>query len=133
MALEVRYVGTRGHDSWRTHVDGNNGGGNGNGTLNYNEFNIFENGFIDEFRLAQAQPARRTSRAGRGTTFAYTGAPGTAPLPTFLAFFNAQSAGECRQRRALHRHELDERDVPRTSWRRAIRIRSASRRPAPTA
>ena len=91
MALEVRYVGTRGKDSWRTQVDGNSGGGNGNGTLNYNEFNIFDNGFINEFRLAQAN-LQANIAAGRGNTFAYTGAAGTAPLPTFLAFFNAQSA-----------------------------------------
>ena len=91
MAIEVRYVGTRGRDSWRTPVDGNSGGGNGNGTLNYNEFNIFDNGFINEFRRAQANLAANIA-AGRGNTFAYTGAPGTAPLPTFLGFFNGQSA-----------------------------------------
>jgi hypothetical protein len=91
MAIEVRYVGTRGHDSWRTPVDGNSGGGNGNGTLNYNEFNIFDNGFIGEFRRAQAN-LQANIAAGRGNTFAYTGAPGTSPLPTFLGFFNGQNA-----------------------------------------
>ena len=56
-----------------------------------NEFNIFENRFIDEFRLAQRN--LRANIAATGTaTFAYTGQPGTAPLPTFLAFFNAQNA-----------------------------------------
>ena len=40
MALEVRYVGTRGHEGWNV--------------LNYNEFNIVENGFLNEFRQAQA-------------------------------------------------------------------------------
>jgi hypothetical protein len=91
LAMEARYVGTRGRDSWRTLVDGNTGGGNGNGTLNYNEFNIFENGFLDEFRRAQAN-LQANIAAGRGATFAYTGAPGTSPLPTFLGFFNGQSA-----------------------------------------
>ena len=93
MALEVRYVGTRGKDSWRTQVNGNNGNNaaNGAGTLDYNEFNIFENKFIDEFR--QAQRNLKANIAATGTaTFAYTGQPGTAPLPTFLAFFNAQNA-----------------------------------------
>ncbi len=93
MALEVRYVGTRGHGSWRTNVNGNNGGNaaNGAGTLDINEFNIFENRFIDEFRLAQRN--LRANIAATGTaTFAYTGQPGTSPLPTFLAFFNAQNA-----------------------------------------
>jgi hypothetical protein len=90
MALEMRYVGTRGRDSWRTCTDGNNGSCT-TGSLNYNEFNIFENKFIDEFKVAQAN-LRANIAAGRGNTFAYTGAAGTAPLPTFLAFFNAQAA-----------------------------------------
>ena len=93
MAMEVRYVGTRGHDSWRTNVNGNNGNNaaNGAGTLDMNEFNIFENRFIDEFRLAQRN--LRANIAATGTaTFAYTGAAGTSPLPTFLAFFNGQNA-----------------------------------------
>jgi hypothetical protein len=90
MALEMRYVGTRGYDSWRTCTDGTNGSCT-TGSLNYNEFNIFENKFIDEFKLAQAN-LRANIAAGRGNTFAYTGAAGTSPLPTFLAFFNAQAA-----------------------------------------
>jgi hypothetical protein len=93
LAMEVRYVGTRGHDSWRTNINGNNGANaaNGAGTLNVNEFNIFENKFIDEFR--QAQRNLKANLAATGTaTFAYTGQPGTAPLPVFLAFFNGQNA-----------------------------------------
>ncbi len=93
MAIEMRYVGTRGRDSWRTLIDSNNGSNaaNGAGTLNFNEFNIYENGFINEFRAAQAN-LQANIASGRGSTFAYTGAPGTVPLPTFLAFFNAQGA-----------------------------------------
>ncbi len=91
MALEVRYVGTRGRDSWRTNTDGNLGAANGSGTLNFNEFNIYENKFIDEFRLAQAN-LQANIAAGRGNTFAYTGAAGTSPLPTFAAFFNGVAA-----------------------------------------
>ena len=45
-----------------------------------------ENGFIDEFRRAQAN-LRANIVAGNGTTFAFTGAPGTSPLPIFQAFF----------------------------------------------
>ena len=93
MALEVRYVGTRGRDQWRTLNNGNNGGGNGIGTLNYNEIDIFENHFIDEFRTAQAN-LQANIASGKGNTFAYTGVPGTAPLPTFLAFLNGQSASQ---------------------------------------
>ena len=77
MAAEVRYVGTRGRDLWAT--------------VNYNEFNIETNGFLNEFRQAQANLAANIA-AGRGNTFAYTGAPGTAPLPIFLAHYNGLSA-----------------------------------------
>ena len=77
MAVEVRYVGTRGHGDWSN--------------LNQNEFNIVENGFLNEFRQAQANLQANIAN-GRGNTFAFTGAPGTAPLPAFLAFFNAQNA-----------------------------------------
>jgi hypothetical protein len=77
MALEVRYVGTRSRDNWNN--------------LSYNEFNIVENGFLKEFRQAQAN-LQANIAAGRGNTFAYTGAAGTAPLPTFLGYYNAQPA-----------------------------------------
>ncbi|PYR93713.1 MAG: hypothetical protein DMF84_07845 [Acidobacteria bacterium] len=90
MAVEVRYVGTRGYAGWNT--------------LNYNEYNIVENGFLQEFRQAQAN-LKANIAAGPGAgciggittlgcqnNFAYTGAPGTVPLPSFLAFFNAQRA-----------------------------------------
>ena len=90
MALEVRYVGTRGKDQWRTL----NAQASGEiGVLNYNEFNIYENGFLNEFRVAQAN-LQANIAAGRGNTFAFTGAPGTAPLPTFLAFFNGQNSSQ---------------------------------------
>ena len=75
MAVEVRYVGTRGHGDWND--------------LNYNEFNIVENGFLNEFRQAQKNLAANIA-GGRGNTFAYTGAAGTAPLPIFLAYYNGQ-------------------------------------------
>ena len=73
MAVEARYVGTRSLQSWQTY--------------NYNEINIVENNFLNEFRQAQ-QNLQANIAAGRGNTFAFTGAPGTAPLPTFLAYFN---------------------------------------------
>jgi hypothetical protein len=94
MVFEVRYVGTRSRDQWRAYSGGTGllGGNAGEiGSLNYNEFNIFESHFIDEFRQAQAN-LQANIAAGRGNTFAYTGAAGTAPLPVFLAFFNAQAA-----------------------------------------
>src|SRR5204863_5949270 len=75
MVVEARYVGTQGHGDWND--------------LNYNEFNIVENGFLNEFRQAQKN-LQANIAAGRGNTFAYTGAAGTAPLPIFLAYYNAQ-------------------------------------------
>jgi len=74
-AVEVRYIGTRNRENWRAY--------------NYNELNILENGFLDEFKLAMAN-LQANIAAGRGNTFAYTGAAGTAPLPIFLAYYNAQ-------------------------------------------
>jgi hypothetical protein len=74
MVVEARYVGTRSLQSWQTY--------------NYNEINIVENGFLNEFRLAQQNLAANIAADGRNT-FAYTGAPGTSPLPIFLAHFNA--------------------------------------------
>jgi hypothetical protein len=81
-SIEIRYVGTWSHDVWQTQ--------------NYNEFDIFDNGFLAEFRKAQANLAANIA-GGRGATFAYTGLPGTSPLPIFLAYFNgvnAASAGD---------------------------------------
>jgi hypothetical protein len=75
MAVEVRYVHTQSRGNWSN--------------LNYNEFNIVENGFLNEFRQAQANLQANLAATGIAS-FAYTGAPGTAPLPTFLAFFNGQ-------------------------------------------
>lgn len=73
MSLEARYVGSRSDGGWRTN--------------DYNELNIIENGFLDEFRLAQ-QNLQANVAAGRGGTFAYMGpGTGTSPLPIFLAYF----------------------------------------------
>jgi Carboxypeptidase regulatory-like domain/TonB dependent receptor/TonB-dependent Receptor Plug Domain len=75
IGIDVRYVGTRHLQGW---ID-----------YNYNEINIVENNFLNEFRTAQAN-LRANIAAGRGNTFAYTGAPGTSPLPIFLAHYNAR-------------------------------------------
>ena len=71
--VEARYVGTRSLQSWQTY--------------NYNEINIVENNFLNEFRQAQANLAANVA-AGRPASFAFTGVPGTAPLPIFLAHYN---------------------------------------------
>jgi hypothetical protein len=79
MAVEVRYVGTRGRELWET--------------LNYNEINIFDNGFIQEFRAAQANLRANVAAGLASQGFAYRGAgTGTVPLPIMFAYF--QGAGD---------------------------------------
>jgi hypothetical protein len=70
--LEVRYVGNQSHRSWRT--------------SNLNEINIFENGFLQEFKNAQANLTINQAN-GKGATFANNGLPGQAGLPIFDAAF----------------------------------------------
>jgi hypothetical protein len=80
MAVDVRYVGTRGLDQW-TEED-------------YNERNLIENQFYSEFRLAMTN-LQANLAAGRGGTFAYFGpGTGTSPLPTYLAYFNARPVAD---------------------------------------
>ncbi|MDQ2920001.1 MAG: TonB-dependent receptor, partial [Acidobacteriota bacterium] len=75
--LEVRYVGNRGLKLWRR--------------FNLNETNIIENGFINEFKLAQSN-LQANIAAGRGNTFRYFGAgTGTSPLPIVLAYFRGNA------------------------------------------
>ncbi|MCX6538879.1 MAG: TonB-dependent receptor [Acidobacteria bacterium] len=77
MALDVRYVGNINVGGWTTW--------NMNGSAQWSMLKG-ENGFYDEFRLAQAN-LRANILAGNGNTFAYTGAAGTSPLPIFQAYF----------------------------------------------
>lgn len=80
MAIEVRYVGTRLVD--------------GTATENWNEVNWTSNGFLSEFKLAQANLLANIA-AGRGNTFAYFGqGTGTSPLPIYLAGFNGRPQGD---------------------------------------
>ncbi len=76
-SVSVRYVGTRYLQGF---VD-----------YNFNEINIVENGFLDEFKRAQAN-LQANIAAGKGNSFAYTGVAGTSPLPIFLGAYNAQPA-----------------------------------------
>jgi hypothetical protein len=70
-ALEVRYVGNFSPNSWRAY--------------NINEINIFENGFLNEFKNAQVNLGLRG-----GTSFA-PGCAGCLPLPTFDKFFTGRA------------------------------------------
>ena len=97
MAVEVRYVGTRLAD--------------GTATENWNEINWTSNGFLDEFKLAQANLAANQA-AGRGNTFAHFGA-GTSPLPIYLANFNGRPQSDAVEPGELHGGQLDERGTAR--------------------
>jgi carboxypeptidase family protein len=80
MAVEVRYVGTRGINQWSS--------------LNYNERNLIENHFFDEFKLAMAnlQANNASGIASRAGSFAYFGPnTGTSPLPIYLAYINGRT------------------------------------------
>src|SRR6185503_19130190 len=59
-------------------------------TNDYNELNILENGFLDEFKLAMANMQANNAAGGtRAGSFAYFGpGTGTVPLPIMLAYFN---------------------------------------------
>lgn len=69
--LEIRYVGNQSKLSWRT--------------SNLNEVNIFENGFLEEFKNAQRNLA--VNQAAGVNSFQYRGLPGQVPLPIFDAAF----------------------------------------------
>jgi hypothetical protein len=78
--VEVRYIGDHALRPWTT--------------LNYNETNIQENGFLKEFEAAQANLLANIA-AGRGSTFKYAGAgTGTSPLPITLAYFSGLPAAQ---------------------------------------
>jgi hypothetical protein len=69
--IEVRYVGNHGTHLWHGY--------------SINEVNIFENGFVQEFRNAQRNLA--LNRAAGVTSFANRGLAGQVPLPIFEAAF----------------------------------------------
>ena len=72
--IEIRYLGNHLARQWSTE--------------NLNEVNVVENGFLNEFKQAQANLLSNIA-AGRGSTFRYFGAnTGTGPLPTILAYFS---------------------------------------------
>jgi hypothetical protein len=70
MAVEVRYVGNQNKYLWAEE--------------NWNERTLFENGFFDEFKAAQRN--LQINVANGVNSFAYTGLPGTSPLPIHLAY-----------------------------------------------
>jgi hypothetical protein len=77
MVFEARYVGNKGTHIWHAY--------------SLNETNIFENGFLQEFRSAQNNLAINQAN-GRGNTFANNGLPGQVALPIFGAAFGARGS-----------------------------------------
>jgi hypothetical protein len=89
--LEVRYVGNQSHHQWRT--------------VNMNEVNVFENGFLGEFQKAQSNlaiangvtvaqltaiPSGTTQFVLKSNNFANQGLPGQVDLPIMTAAFGAR-------------------------------------------
>jgi hypothetical protein len=75
--LEFRYVGNHGTKLWRS--------------VNINEINIFENGFLKEFQSAQNNLAISRA-AGKGANFNNQGLTGQLPLPIFTAVFGSATS-----------------------------------------
>jgi hypothetical protein len=87
MVFEARYVGNRGKDLWRLY--------------SFNEINVIENGFMNEFRLAQQNLIANSASgvAARVGSFAYFGpGTGTSALPIILGYFRGcvpSATGAC--------------------------------------
>jgi hypothetical protein len=73
-AVEVRYLANAGRNLWRSY--------------DMNEVNVFENGFANEFKVAQRNLA--INQAAGVNSFANTGLPGQAATPIFDAAFGAR-------------------------------------------
>ena len=74
--FEIRYLGNRADKLWHS--------------FSLNEVNIFENGFLDEFKNAQANLAINEAAGSSG--FSNQGRPGQIALPIFDAAFGARGA-----------------------------------------
>ncbi len=73
--LEIRYVGNHGTGLWRQ--------------IDLNEANIFENGFLEEFRIAQANLA--AARQLNPTSNQFAGLAGQRPLPIIRTAIGADT------------------------------------------
>jgi hypothetical protein len=76
-AIEVRYIGNRGVHQWVG--------------LNLNEVNIFESGFLSQFKIAQQNLAINAQNGV--TSFANNGYPGQQATPLFDAAFAGEPSG----------------------------------------
>jgi hypothetical protein len=74
--IEARYLGNKAEQIWHA--------------FSLNEVNIFENGFLDDFKRAQTNLA--INEAAGSTGFANQGRPGQAAIPIFDAAFGARGS-----------------------------------------
>jgi len=84
--IEARYVGNRAMDLWRL--------------FSLNETNLVENGFLNEFKLAQQNLIANNAAGGtRAGSFAYFGAgTNTSPLPIIVGYFNGVSTANANNK-----------------------------------
>ncbi len=117
MSIEARYVGARSGDNWRTN--------------NYNELNIIENGFLDEFKLAMANLQANNAAGGtRAGSFAYFGdGTGHRTAADHARVFQRRESRRRGQRRGLYVRELPGGHLRRS----AGAVQSASRTRSSTA
>jgi carboxypeptidase family protein len=78
IVIEARYVGNKGTHLWHGY--------------NLNEVNIFENGFLNEFKNALRN--LQINRAAGVTSFQNRGLPGQSPLPIFEAAFGVRDKSQ---------------------------------------
>ena len=89
--VEVRYLGNRAYNAWHT--------------FSLNEVNIFENGFLEEFKRAQQNLAINVANGSTG--FANQGRPGQTALPMFEAAFGTEwIAAGAGHRTGVHERQL---------------------------
>src|SRR5581483_9948124 len=77
--VEVRYAGNRGVHLWHAY--------------SVNEVNIYENGFLNQFMIAQRNLSINQA-AGKGSTFANNGLAGQAATPIFTTAFAGLTAAQ---------------------------------------
>ena len=83
MALEVRYVGTKGLQGWTTY------------NFNSTENNMLENGLMGEFYLAMQNLQANVANGKSSSGFKYLGpGTGTYPLPISLAWYNGLTGSD---------------------------------------
>jgi len=75
--LEARYVGNHGTRLWRN--------------VDLNEINIFENGFLEDFRIAQSNLSIARAASPLSVNFGNQGLPGQRPIPLIQTALGAAS------------------------------------------